>query len=136
MVEVPPTLFSTLRLAFLAAGSLILKALKFLILPPPSRARRKRLDALTSFGNAETSSRLYAAEKIPFFFRLKLVSLEKIAFTIISTLMFWGASYLSVWVCFALPAILGVALGLTEVSWWHPLMGPITNSYSIRQVWG
>lgn len=94
------------------------------------------MDALTVLGNAEASARLYAAEKIPLFFRLKLVSLEEIAVRIVSTVIFWGASYLTIWVCFAVPAFLGVALGITEVSWWHPLMGPIANSYSIRQFWG
>lgn len=94
------------------------------------------IDALTVFGNAEASAGLYAAKKIPFLFRLKLVSLEEIAIRIVSTVIFWGASYLTILVCFAAPAILGVALGLTEVSWWHPLMGSIANAYSIRQFWG
>lgn len=74
------------------------------------------MDAITFFGSAEANSSLYAAEKIPFFFRAKFISLEEIAVRIVSTVFFWGASYLIIWVCFAVPAILGVALGLTEVS--------------------
>lgn len=93
------------------------------------------IDAITVLGNAEANSRLYAAEKIPFFFRIKSVSFEEIAVRIASTVFFWGASYLIIWACFAAPAISGVALRLTEVSWWHPLMGPMANSYSIRQFW-
>lgn len=96
------------------------------------------MDALTSFrGTGKEASRsLYTADKIPFFFRLNFVTLEEIAVRIVSTVMFWGASYIAISLFVAPPAILGVALELTDVSWWHPFMGPISGAYSIRQFWG
>lgn len=47
------------------------------------------IDAITVFGSAEANSRLYAAEKVPFFFRIKSVTLEEIAVRIVSTVFFW-----------------------------------------------
>lgn len=96
------------------------------------------MDALTSFRGTDTeaSRSLYTADKVPFFSRLKFVTLEEITVRIVTTVIFWGASYITMWLFLAPPQILGVALGLTDVSWWRPLMGPITSAYSIRQFWG
>lgn len=72
---------------------------------------------MTALADPQVSAELYAREKIPLFSRWNHVTAEEIAVRITSTLTYWAATNIVVWLLFATPAIIAVALRLTEVSW-------------------
>ena len=94
------------------------------------------MDALTLAVNPEKSAILYSDRRIPFFARLGEIDGEEVGVRIVSTVMFWVASYCMLEILQVVPAFIAVSLGLSEPSWWRPFFYPVSSSYTVRSFWG
>ena len=95
------------------------------------------LDATRLLGAPpEQNAVLFASGKVPFFFRLRNVSIEDVAMRYVSAIMFGAVTFLLFeGVCCAVGAI-WVGLGVSDVKTWRPCFGSPTESWSLRRFWG
>lgn len=85
---------------------------------------------------AKVADVLFDLEKIPFLTRYDQISRDEIIFRVKSTIIFWFILYNMVYSFFGpLNLIIG-ASGLSEVKFCRPVLGPISEAYSVRQFWG
>jgi hypothetical protein len=94
------------------------------------------VDAIASFADPAAGAKWCNQSKIALFSRIQDVGIEEAAFRIFTTISFIAVSYLTVIVCFTLPSIFSVALGINEVAWWRPLFGSLAGAYILRGFWG
>ncbi|KAH8886652.1 hypothetical protein GQ53DRAFT_727651 [Thozetella sp. PMI_491] len=84
----------------------------------------------------EESEALFAPDRVPLFSRLGQVTIEDMINRYVIGLMVWVNAYCVVQITYNLPAMVCVALGLTEVREWRPPFGSLSSLYSVRKFWG
>jgi hypothetical protein len=94
------------------------------------------LDIVESQPPPPNAAEIFGLDSIPVFKRLNEVSIEEVFTRTISSLVFWIMVYTVLNVQQAFFAIVAVGSGLTEVKAWRPLMGPLSETYTIRGFWG
>lgn len=94
------------------------------------------LDALTSFGDAQQTSELFAYDKIPIFKRLGDISLSDVVERILCTVIFWLVLFLVLNTFMALTSIITVVFGVADISWWKPAFNFHHGfPYTVRRFW-
>ncbi|KAI1636382.1 membrane bound O-acyl transferase family-domain-containing protein [Biscogniauxia mediterranea] len=86
--------------------------------------------------SAEARIETFAWNRVPLFSRWTEVSAEEVTTRLLSTFLFWLATYCILQVFYCSVAIIGVSTRLTRVEAWPPLFGPVTECYSVRRFWG
>ena len=77
----------------------------------------------------------YTSDKVPVFSRLHKIGGEEAAIRVVSTLMYGVTTYAIIELLFAVPALLAVSLGLTDVNYWKPEFGPLAAACTLRGFW-
>jgi hypothetical protein len=94
------------------------------------------LDLLESIPRPENATLLFSAKNIPVFARLDEISLEETVQRIVGSAAFWGVMYCMLNTLQALLCIFFVGSGLNGVEEWRPLMGSLSEAYTVRGFWG
>lgn len=130
-----PTYIPT-RASFLARKLLIL-AISYLI-----------TDILVQQGQPELNAVHFADAQIPLFTRLftrlftpnhdphDSISAKELLLRVISSLAFWSGGYFVIQLIYGTLQLLTVALGLSSPAQERPIMGSITEVYTMRGFWG
>lgn len=93
------------------------------------------LDTLIAGRSPDTNPDVYSPHPVPFFTRLNALTMEQLIVRIIMTICFWISVYCVLQITHSIAAIIAVASGLTDVKGWRPLFGPLSQAYTIRQIW-
>jgi hypothetical protein len=94
------------------------------------------IDLIESAPKPPNAGELYAAKNIPVFTRLDEISLEEIIQRIVGSAVWWVVLYCVLSVIQALLCIIFVGSGLNGAEEWRPLMGPLSEGYTVRGFWG
>jgi len=88
------------------------------------------LDVISFRGRDVSMNSVYfASSQIPFFTRLRDVTVEEVILRLFASLMHWLVMYDGA-------AIMVIALGLGRIERWPPLFNAWTECWSVRQFWG
>ena len=82
------------------------------------------------------ATELFAAESIPLFRRINHISTEDITIRFFGSIGFWVIMYCLLMVMSLACFTFFVGSGICEVKSCPPWMGPISEAYTIRQLWG
>ena len=93
------------------------------------------LDILSASANPATNATVYSLRLVPFFSRLREVSIEEVVARIVISIGVWIGIYCMMQIMYGTVAFVAVASGLSEVRTWRPLYGPLSEAYTIRQFW-
>jgi hypothetical protein len=94
------------------------------------------LDVMDNFTDLEIGQRYFIEENISFFRRLGEITAEEISMRVSAAI---GAAIGLVLVqggCYNVFAFLSVLLGFTEPCEWPPFYGPLSETYTLRKLWG
>jgi len=94
------------------------------------------LDIIESQPPPPNVAQIFSLDSIPVFRRINEISIEEALTRTISSLIFWTMVYALLNAQHAFFAIVTVGLGLTVVKAWRPLMGSLSETYTIRGFWG
>ncbi len=95
------------------------------------------LHAMNVFGSSpEQNAVLFAAERVPFFSRLRDVSVEEVCVRYISFIVHAIGGFLLFQGVHNGAGAFLVGLGVSEGKTWKPLFGWILESWSLRRFWG
>jgi hypothetical protein len=94
------------------------------------------IDIIESLPKPPNATALYAAKNIPVFTRLDEISLEEIIRRMVGSAVLWVVLYCALNILQALLCIIFVGSRLDGVEQWRPLMGPLSEAYTVRGFWG
>lgn len=94
------------------------------------------VDAFSLGVQPESNAVLFASENIPFFTRLRDVSMEQVAIRIVSSLTVWLNIYCITRMGYSILGTIVVGMGISQVSAWRPPFGRLADAYTLRQFWG
>jgi len=95
------------------------------------------LDVISFMGrDVSINSVYFASSQIPFFTRLRDVTVEEVILRLFASLMPWLVTICLLQVMYDGAAIMVIALGLGRIERWPTLINAWTECWSVRQFWG
>ena len=87
-------------------------------------------------GSPAEYAQQFGPRRVAFFARWREVTLAEAALRVLGVLAVLVITECTITVLWGVWAFLGVTAGLTPVSYWKPLFGPVADMYTVRQFWG
>ena len=97
------------------------------------------LDLMSLMGqiqDASINSVYFASSQVPFFIRLRNLTVEEVILRLMASIMHWVATICLLQVMYDGAAIVVIALDLGRIERWPPLLNSSTECMSVRQFWG
>ena len=94
------------------------------------------LDLIESQPAPPNADEIFALSSVPVFRRLSEISIEEVFIRTIGSFTLWVMAYSILGCLYAFAAIVAVGSGLGQVREWRPIMGSISEAYTIRGFWG